>query len=372
MASLAFYDALAASASVFIGILTALLISNLSTMTTARGQIARRITAIDARIESLASRRDRLRENLDRIEEVWETREQQDAEESVEDFIDQYVGTNFIAPIENINLQVLIEELADYLEREVEDLNQYHEDAIQNQMAEIEAELVVAVVEEISSDYEDMSLNKLHELEWEAFRDSFKDQLGIANLDQKTQKRLRSEYDRITPDTPPNGSFGQLSRNVLSGPDPYDPIMNNPPPVSGSAEIQAAKIQREDQQRIHEENQYHRDKNQHVRTETEIDALQTERNQLVTRFESLDPSQLRDAIRTSVGTILASVLFPLFIHLLHVLGWVLRVPERWTVLEPIAVFLLWIGGLAWVFRHIRGEVTEDTVDVLNDPLEVNV
>lgn len=108
MAPLAFYDALAASASVFIGILTALLISNLSTMTTARGRIVRRITAIDARIESLASRRDRLRENLDRIEEVWETREQQDAEESVEDFIDRHVGSDFISPIENINFQLLI------------------------------------------------------------------------------------------------------------------------------------------------------------------------------------------------------------------------------------------------------------------------
>ena len=126
-------------------------------------------------------------------------------------------------------------------------------------------------------------------------------------------------------------------------------------------------MQREDQQRIHEENQYHRDKNQHVRTETEMNALQTERNQLVTRFESFDPAQLRDAVRTSVGTILASVLAPLFIHLLHVLGWVLRVPEGWTVLEPIGVFLLWIGGLAWVLRHIRREVMEETVVWLDDP-----
>jgi hypothetical protein len=370
MAPLAFYDALAASASVFIGILTALLISNLSTMTTARGRIARRITAIDARIESLASRRDRLRENLDRIEEVWETREQQDAQESVEGFIDRHVGSDFITPIENINFQVLMEELADYLECEVEDLNQYHEDALQNQMAEIESELVVAVVEAIISDYEDMPRGELYDLEWEEFRNSFKDQLGITNLDERTQRKLRSEYDRITPDADPDGLFGQLSPGTLSSIAGTDPLLNTPVPTPSSPEIQAAKMQREDQQRIHEENQYHRDKNQHVRTETEMDALQTERNQLVTRFESLDPAQLRNAIRTSVGTILASVLFPLFIHLLHVLGWVLRVPERWTVLEPIAVFLLWIGGLAWVFLHIRGEITEDTVDVLDDPPEV--
>lgn len=370
MAPLAFYDALAASASVFIGILTALLISNLSTMTTARGRIARRITAIDARIESLASRRDRLRENLDRIEEVWETREQQDAEKNVEDFFDRHVGSDFILPIESINLQILLEELANYLECEVDDLNQYHEDALQDRMAEIEAELVDAVVEAFTSEYENMSLNKLHELEWKEFRDSFEDQFVISNLDGKTQRKLRSEYDRLTPDEPPNSPFGQLSQNVFSGFDPYSPIMDDPPQIPISEEIQAAKMQRADRQKIHEKNRHHQDKNQHVRTETEIDALETERNQLVTRFESLDPSQLRDAIRISVGTILASVLFPLFVHLLHVLELVFHMSDGWPMLEPIVVFLVWIGGLAWVFLYIRGEIMEDTVEMPDDPPEV--
>lgn len=155
MAPLAFYDALAASASVFIGILTALLISNLSTMTTARGRIARRITAIDARCE-----------NLNHIEEVWETREQQDIKERVEDFIDQHVGSDFIAPIEHINHGYLLEKLANYLECEVEDLNQYHEDSLQNRMAEIETELVDAVVEAISSDYDRSRLGRFLMHDW--------------------------------------------------------------------------------------------------------------------------------------------------------------------------------------------------------------
>ncbi len=369
MAPLAFYDALAASASVFIGILTALLISNLSTRKTARERIARRITAINARVESLASRRDRLRENLDRIEEVWDNRAQQDAKEDIEDFIDRYVGSDFIAPIENINQRVLLQELADYLDWEVEELNQYHKEELQSRLAEIEAKLVDAIVKAISSDYDEWSRGELDDLEWEEFRDNFKSQHGVTNLDEKTRKKLESEYNRITPDPAPDSLFGQISRGALSA-SAGNPLLNDLSPMPISSEAHAARMQSENQQRIHEENQYHRDKNQHVRTETEIDALETEREQLVTRFESLDPSQLRSAVRTSVGTILASVLFPLLIHLLHILGWVWRVPESWTVWEPIVVFLVWIAGLGWVFWHIRNEVTEETVDVPEDSPEV--
>lgn len=370
MAPLAFYDGLAASASVFIGILTALLISDLSSVKTERRRIARRIAAINARVESLASRQKRLEENMGQIEDVWDNRAQQDAKEDVEGFIDRHVGSDFIAPIENINQAVLKRELADHLGRDVDDLDQYHEDELQAQLSEIESELVPAIVDAIISDYEDMSHRRRANLEWEEVRDDFKAQLGIDSLDERTRRELGAEYNRITPDPDreSNGPFGELLDSF--GPtSPLHDIDTDLGDISPAMppEYHAARMQREDQQRIHEENQYHTDQNQRTRVVTEAEGLKTEREQLKSRFESLDPTDFQDALYVSVGTIVASVLFPLLIHLLHILGWVLQIPTTWTGVEPFVVFSIWVAGLLGVFWYLRGEVTDETIELPDEP-----
>lgn len=91
-----FYAALASAASVFIGILTALLASNLSNLNTQRERIERRIETIDARLENLDTQYEHFRNTLEEIREQEETtRRREQAQDQVDDFIEEYVGKEF-------------------------------------------------------------------------------------------------------------------------------------------------------------------------------------------------------------------------------------------------------------------------------------
>ena len=63
------YAALAASASIFIGILTALLVNNLSNLKSERNLIERRIESIESRIQGLEQEKDNIEEYASKIEE---------------------------------------------------------------------------------------------------------------------------------------------------------------------------------------------------------------------------------------------------------------------------------------------------------------
>lgn len=77
------YASLAASASVFIGILTALLASNISTHKAERNRITYRIQAIDARLQELDDKREELEDVIEDIYLTWI--DEQRTEENHED-----------------------------------------------------------------------------------------------------------------------------------------------------------------------------------------------------------------------------------------------------------------------------------------------
>ena len=92
------YASLAASASVFIGILTAILASRVSNLKSERNQIEHRIETIDARLESLDEQRAELEEHIEEILELWEHEDELEyARKRVNEFIETYVGDEFTA-----------------------------------------------------------------------------------------------------------------------------------------------------------------------------------------------------------------------------------------------------------------------------------
>lgn len=78
------YASLAASASVFIGILTALLASNISTHKAERNRITYRIRSIDARLQELDDKREELEDVIEDIYLTWidEQRTEEDHEDT--------------------------------------------------------------------------------------------------------------------------------------------------------------------------------------------------------------------------------------------------------------------------------------------------
>lgn len=99
-----------------------------------------------------------------------------------------------------------------------------------------------------------------------------------------------------------------------------------------------------------------------------VEELQDRRTVLVEQYNSLDPEQLRDSITASIVPIVLSVVLPIFIRLLHELGWVLKAPPYFVPLEPIGVLLAWLVGFFWTLRFVWVRITETDEDIPKSPL----
>lgn len=283
-----FYAALAGAASVFIGILTALLASNLSNLNTQRERIERRIETIDARLENLDTQYEHFRDTLEKIreqEEVTQRREQ--AQDQVDEFIEEYVGIEFDINPDELTPERLQYELAQYLGE-----------------------------------------NELNEEQHEVLQDRFED----------VQDAL----------TPSSGLMGDVDLNLT------DPSL-----IASNRQI-------EHQWQIHTEERYNRNYRRWVQTMTEIRSLQDERERLLGRHESLDPSRIRESLRVTVVTIILSVGVPVFAYLLQVSNIVIA-PNLQPWVKPTAIFVIWVVGLIYVFKHLRDQLAGDGGEVPNEP-----
>ena len=291
------YAALAASASVFIGILTALLASDLSNLRAEQSRINRRIKTIDARLQSLDDQFQTLQDRVNEVADHLQAQQLQDeAETEVDEFIEEYVGEEFNIPPEDLSGERLQNEFLAFLDQN--ELNQFQ-------------------------------LQELQE-----------------NLDEIETKLSRSQ----------SPSF--LTEPMLSAP------ISNP-------EVSAMYDQIDHQWRIHNEERYNRDFRQFVQTVTEIRSLQRERQRLKQRYESLDPSEIKNTLKASVVTIGLSIGFPLLVYFLRV-----TLEEPLTDLpmyfETSSVFGLWVIGLGWVFNHLWGKLKDDSEDLDDEPeLSIN-
>lgn len=89
----------------------------------------------------------------------------------------------------------------------------------------------------------------------------------------------------------------------------------------------------------------------------QIDSLNFEREKLVNRYESIDPNTIVDTLYASIATIILSVGFPLFAYLLNVSNTILFPVRTW--LEPLLIFVIWAGGLGYVFYHLKQQIDRE-------------
>lgn len=139
-----FNAALAGAASVFIGILTALLVSNISNTRTEQAQILHRIKTIDSRLESLDEQREELE---DQIEDVLWAMEKEDLEEDAEvrvsEFIEECVGDEYSPDPHSVDLESATKAFADFEgidEKEVQ-TNEFLADEIEDRLDEIRCKI---------------------------------------------------------------------------------------------------------------------------------------------------------------------------------------------------------------------------------------
>ncbi|WP_418284879.1 hypothetical protein [Halorubrum sp. DTA46] len=139
-----FYAALAGAASVFIGILTALLASNISNRRSEQTQLIHRIKAIDSRLQSLDEQRQDLENQIDRVRRAMEHEDlENDATERVSQFIDDYVGNEFSPKPTAIDLEDVIDAFANYEGDDTKEIkaDEYLTDELDGRLDEIKREL---------------------------------------------------------------------------------------------------------------------------------------------------------------------------------------------------------------------------------------
>ncbi|WP_152423338.1 hypothetical protein [Haloterrigena salina] len=284
-----FYTALATSASVFIGILTALLASNLSNLNVQREQIERRIETIDSRLTNLNTQYEHFRDTLEEIrdqEEASQRREQ--AQDEVDEFLEDYVGNEF-------------------------DINP-----------------------------DDLTPSRLQR--------EFVEYLGVDRLNEEQHDVLQEHFEDV-----------QTALTSSSG------FMGNAPPSAPiDSEIMASNHQIEHQWQIHTEERFNRNYRRWIQTMTEIQSLRDERQRLVSRYESLDPSRIRAILRITIVTIIISVGVPLVAYLFRV-SEVTIAQELPLWIEPTSIFVIWACGLIFVFKHLREQLNEGDENLPNEP-----
>lgn len=97
-----------------------------------------------------------------------------------------------------------------------------------------------------------------------------------------------------------------------------------------------------------------------------MQSLEQEKEHLEDRFESLDPTELRNAVLWGGGTILLSVVVPLSVYFLHTVDATIPVQERFAVLEPYLVGFLWVIGIILVFEYLWSEITTESIALDED------
>jgi hypothetical protein len=285
-----FYAALAGAASVFIGILTALLAGNISNLNIQRVRIERRIEAIDARLENLDTQYNHFRNVLEEIREQENaSQRREEAQEQVDEFIQEYVGTEF-----DIDPQELT---ADRLQSE---LTQY---------------------------------------------------IGGDDLNEEQQEVLQERFEDV--------------KNILRQSSGLPLVIDSDFSLTDSS-IVASSRQIENQWEIHTEERFNRNYRRWIQTMTEIRSLQDERDRLVDRHESLDPSHIKESLRITVVTIILSVGVPVFAYFLRVSEIVIYpISQKWV--EPTIVLFIWISGLVCVFSHLRSQLSENNGHIPGEP-----
>ncbi|WP_323172870.1 hypothetical protein [Natrialba sp. PRR66] len=134
MISVQFYGVLATTASIFVGILTAYLVTRLSDLKSERARLRRRIESIDAELRVLRSRHGFRMDWLEETENRWE---QESAEENVDNFIEFNVGDEWDPHPDDVSVGDAIDGMLEHRDMTEEDLIQHHLDTVEERWDEI-------------------------------------------------------------------------------------------------------------------------------------------------------------------------------------------------------------------------------------------
>ena len=422
----AFYGSLAASASVFVAILTALLVNNYVQIKSDRRQIQYELNRIEADLNGLRDRRDDYQETVDNLVEKRESDYREKAKEQVDEFIDSEIPTEFTRPIEKLTIDELYQRLIDFHDcgsaEELEDspVNFHHKEILEERMDEIEDKILTEIIPSFASKYEgdgwDPTSDSAHTsffervadleneegrsdeesvsveddkvsdvevkaegigrepLELSDFLNKYKQRYGIDDLDDKTQDFLEKQYeDVVDKNIYPNTS---LSSSLNNTPNSYSSLQSGfidaalTADSAGGIDDSLLKFPSVATNtvlglNVQEQQRLEKAREDLQNKKNEIKIREQRRDRLKREQKQLDPEDLNTTLITNIITILLSVVVPIAAYLDTVTEFTI------SELSWVNIWMItgsWVLGLLIVFiaiyLRLNGDIQESAGEEL--------
>ena len=390
----AFYGSLAASASVFVAILTALLVNNYVQIKSDWRRVKNELDRIEEELEGLKDRRDDYQDTVDTLVEKRESDYREEAEKQVNEFIESEVPSEYLNPIENLDIEELYQDLIEFHDcedaDELEDspIDYHHRDVVEERLDGIENQILNEYIPSFTSDYEgdgweysfdedddtpDAFKKMMEERDpmgRNEFIQEYADEHNLDDLKDKTVDALETQYGRTVDKNPnPDSSSPDTSSSYSSGP------LGSLQKGMVDAALAASRAQEMDQaltgmdvgasNRVLGLNFREQEKlgeaRQNLRgTENKIQTLERRKSRLEREKEGLHPEDLTPTLIANVATIAFSVVIPVFAHLLFVSNSTISLPDwLWLISHTeVNVFLSWVLGLCVVFESIHARIND--------------
>ena len=225
MSVIQFYAALATTAGIFVGILTAFLVTRLSDYKSQRTEIKRRVRTIDEELAVLESRYELRQGILEDTEERWKIEQ---AEDEVDNFIEYTVGRDWNPDPDTVSPTDAVDALIRFDHVSEEELIQNHLNEVEDRWDEITDELETSshmlYGVDLSSSEEYTAANWIIEALWEIYdREKYdSEDSSLLNIQKQAEelKRerevLETQFDAHNPEQLEDGVKATIVPIILS------------------------------------------------------------------------------------------------------------------------------------------------------------
>lgn len=403
-----FYGALAASASVFVAILTALLVNNYVQIKSDRRRIKNELQRITENLEGLRERKEDHEGKVDELVEKRESDYREKARERVDKFINERIPPEDPKPIEETSVDDLYAQLIAFEdcdspeELEREPIKYRHRETLEDWMDKIENKILNSIIPSFASRYrgrgksidpssefksfaekverkreeqdsqeEDQGDEDSREpdttieaefkdpLSLEDFIEKYKEEYSLTDLDEKTVDALETQYEDVVNRT---ASTGDATSNLISGSTgsslaravSLTQKMREPPKIDIPSPNACVGLNPQEQQKLSQEQEKLRD------VKNEITILDNREQRLKREKEGLHPEDLIPTLVANVATIILSVVIPVFAYLLFTTDTAVTLPSwLWPITHTqVNAFFSWLLGLCVVFESIHARIND--------------
>lgn len=422
-----FYGSLAASASVFVAILTALLVNNYVRIKSDRRQTQKELSRVNEELQRLRTQRDNHQGTVDELEEKRESDYREDAKERVDEFIEHKEYWNVKKPIEKLTVDELYHELIEGQdsdspeELEEEPFRPRHRNLLEERLDEIYDDILDKIIPSFAKDYEGegwdpegefSSLAEAMEgqaedgdsdgeeddepditvkaeprerdvLKLEEFIERYKEEHGLNTLHDKTRQALKKQYRKVVDKNPnpypSSRSYGLSRRLQQDATNPWDPLNHRPSELQrlGSTVDEIGSMNEPVQGlnfpssepvlglNAEEEQKLEEEQKDLREVKNEISILEKREERLERELEGLNPEDLNSTLGANVVTIVLSVVVPVVAYLDTATEFTI---SQLHFVNIWWIFTSWLIGLIVVFAAIYWKINNANDDG-KDPQE---